>query len=71
MPRCQPILLTLSLALWSPAAGAADVEVQLDAGTGFVHIAPGHDRRVWELPAYRRIVLQSLSWATPEADPER
>ena len=36
-----------------------------------VHIAPGHDRRVWELPAYRRIVLQSLSWATPEAGPER
>lgn len=31
-----------------------------------VHIAPGHDRRVWNLPAYRRLVLQSVRWATAQ-----
>ena len=27
-----------------------------------VHIAPGHDQRVWNLPAYRKLVLQSMDW---------
>ncbi len=26
------------------------------------HVAPGHSREVWELPAYRRLLLQSLEW---------
>ncbi len=36
MQEHRSILLTLSLALWSPAALAADVTVTLSAGDGFV-----------------------------------
>lgn len=32
-----------------------------------VHIAPGHDQRTWNLPAYRNLVLQSMDW-TLEGD---
>lgn len=34
-----------------------------------VHIAPGHDRRTWVLPAYRRLLLQSLQWAAADWAP--
>jgi type 1 glutamine amidotransferase len=26
------------------------------------HIAPGHSREVWELPPYKRLLLQALDW---------
>lgn len=26
------------------------------------HVAPGHSREVWDLPSYRRLILQSLDW---------
>ncbi len=26
------------------------------------HVAPGHSREVWDLPPYRRLLLQSLGW---------
>lgn len=28
------------------------------------HLAPGHSREVWDLPPYRRLLLQSLDWLT-------
>src|SRR5690554_1355933 len=27
-----------------------------------VHVAPGHDEKVWNHPSYRRLMLQSVSW---------
>ena len=27
-----------------------------------VHVAPGHDEKVWNHPSYRRLMLQSISW---------
>ncbi len=43
MQTHRSVLLTLSLALWSPAALAADVTVTLPAGDGF---ATGSVRRL-------------------------
>lgn len=32
------------------------------------HLAPGHDRNVWENSSYRRLILQSAAWLTWRSD---
>ena len=44
--------------VWSRSEGKGKV----------VHIAPGHDQRTWNVPAYRKLLLQSMSWLMPRSN---
>ena len=39
------------------------VWTRLEGEGRVVHLAPGHDRAVWETPAYRRLLRQGVEWA--------